>query len=272
MVRRARVADVTIGEEMPLVLIAGPCVIESERAVLRLAVEIRRIAEALRVPVIFKASFDKANRTSVASYRGPGLREGLRILARVRRETGLPVTSDIHEPSQAAPAAKALDLLQIPALLCRQTDLLTAAAVTGRPVNVKKGQFMAPWDMKRVVEKLNRAGCRQVLLTERGTTLGYNNLVSDMRAIPIMKGLGCPVVYDATHSVQQPGAMGKTSGGDRAMVEPLALAAVAAGCDALFIETHETPAKGLSDPATMLPLSRLGPLLEKAALIHDAVR
>jgi len=271
MSRSVTVKDLVMGEGRSLALIAGPCVIESREATLRLAGAIADMARTLDLPVIFKASFDKANRSSVASFRGPGLEEGLRVLEQVREEADLPVTSDIHEPAQAAPAGEVLDLIQIPAFLCRQTDLLTAAGRTGKPVNVKKGQFMAPGDMKNVVAKLHHVGCEQVLLTERGVCFGYNNLVSDLRAIPLMQRLGCPVVYDATHSVQKPGAQGASSGGDREMIEPLALAAVAAGCDALFIETHERPDQGLSDPKTMLPFERLKPLLERALRVREAL-
>ena len=273
MKREVLVGDVGFGEGRPLALIAGPCVIETRESTLRLAEGIRRIAQSVGMPLVFKASFDKANRSSVESYRGPGLEEGLAILAAVKREAGVPVTSDIHEPAQAAPAAEAVDLLQVPAFLCRQTDLLLAAARTGRPVNVKKGQFMAPWDMANVVGKL-RAGApgeAKVLLTERGTSFGYNNLVSDLRSIALMQRLGCPVVYDATHSVQLPGGEGSRSGGQRELIEPLALAAVAAGCDALFIETHEAPERALSDAATMLPLGRLAPLLRRALRVREAI-
>lgn len=271
MTGKVRVASVIVGAGQPLVLIAGPCVIESHEATLALAVAIRKVADKISMPVIFKASFDKANRSASDSYRGPGLQRGLKVLADVKRETGLPITTDIHEPSQAKAVAEVVDLIQIPAFLCRQTDLLAAAAATGRPVNVKKGQFVAPWDMANVVEKLRQGGCTQILLTERGSSFGYNNLVSDMRSIPIMKRLGCPVVYDATHSVQQPGSQGNRTGGDREMIAPLALAAVAAGCDALFLETHEAPEKALSDAAVMLPLAQLRSLLEKAAAIRQAL-
>jgi 2-dehydro-3-deoxyphosphooctonate aldolase (KDO 8-P synthase) len=271
MTRTARIANVTVGAGQPLALIAGPCIIESHEATLNLAVGIRKVADELGVPVIFKASFDKANRSSIDSYRGPGLERGLKVLADVKRETGLPVTTDIHEPGQAASVAEIVDLIQIPAFLCRQTDLLVAAAVTGKPVNVKKGQFLAPWDMANVVAKLRQSGCSQILLTERGAAFGYNALVSDMRSIPLMQRLGCPVVFDATHSVQQPGSRGTRTGGDRQMIAPLALAAVAAGCDALFLETHEEPDKALSDAAVMLPFADLRALLQKAVAVRGAI-
>ena len=271
MSRTATVSGITVGEGHPLCLIAGPCVIESRDLTLKIAERLRDIASRIGMPLIFKASFDKANRSAIDSYRGPGLEEGLDVLAAVRNATGLPVTSDIHDPAQAASAADVLDVLQVPAFLCRQTDLLIAAAKTGKPVNVKKGQFMAPWDMKNVVGKLAASGCDQVLLTDRGVSFGYNTLVSDMRAIPMMQSLGCPVVYDATHSVQQPGGLGNASGGQREMVRPLALAAVAAGCDALFIETHPTPDQAMSDAAGMLPLDDLPELIEKALAIRAAL-
>lgn len=271
MNRVAHIGDISVGEGEPLALIAGPCVIESRDSTMRMAGEIKKIAGELEIPFIFKASYDKANRSSADSYRGPGMERGLEILAEVRRNVGVPVTSDIHETLQADAAGRALDLLQIPAFLCRQTDLLLAAAATGLPVNVKKGQFMAPWEMENAVGKLKKARCADVLLTERGTCFGYNNLVSDMRSIPLMQELGCPVVYDATHSVQRPGAQGKASGGDRGLVEPLALAAVAAGCDALFIETHENPDKALSDAATQLPLKELKNLLKKILAVKSAL-
>jgi 2-dehydro-3-deoxyphosphooctonate aldolase (KDO 8-P synthase) len=250
------------GEGRIPLLIAGPCVIEGEGACLALARTLRELSDAASVPLVFKASFDKANRSSLDSYRGPGLSEGLRILERVKRETRLPVLSDIHEPSQAAAAASVLDILQIPAFLCRQTDLLVAAARTGLPVNVKKGQFLSPWEMQNVVEKLRSSGATKILLTERGTSFGYQNLVVDFRSIPVMQGLGFPVIFDATHSVQRPGALGKASGGDRQFIETLARAALAAGADGIFVEVHEDPERALSDGANALPLSRLPALLE----------
>jgi 2-dehydro-3-deoxyphosphooctonate aldolase (KDO 8-P synthase) len=259
------------GRGQPLLLIAGPCVIESEQLTLSIAARLRQVTARLPVQLVFKASLDKANRTSGAAFRGAGMDEGLRILARVKRETGLPVTTDIHESHQAAPVAEVCDLLQIPAFLCRQTDLLVAAGRTGRAVNVKKGQFVAPWDMKHVVAKLESAGCRDVLLCERGTFFGYGRLVNDMGAIPQMQALGAPVVFDATHSVQQPGGLGDATGGNRALVEPLALAATAIGADGLFFETHPDPDRSPSDGPNMIPLDDFGPMLERVLRIRETV-
>jgi 2-dehydro-3-deoxyphosphooctonate aldolase (KDO 8-P synthase) len=255
-----------IGDGAPLALIAGPCVIESEEHVHFLAREIRKAVG----PFIFKASFDKANRSSVSAYRGPGLKEGLRILKSVR-DAGFPVLTDIHEPAQAALAAEAVDILQIPAFLCRQTDLLVEAGRTGRVVNIKKGQFVSPHDIRYAAEKVASTGNQRILLTERGATFGYNNLVVDMRAIPIMRGLGWPVVFDATHSVQLPGAAGSGSGGQPQFIEPLASAAVAAGADAVFMEVHEAPERALSDGANALRLDLLGPLWAKLLRIRASL-
>jgi 2-dehydro-3-deoxyphosphooctonate aldolase (KDO 8-P synthase) len=249
-----------------LALIAGPCVIESEEHVHFLAQEIKKSVG----PFIFKASFDKANRSSVTSYRGPGLKEGLRILKTVR-DAGFPVLTDIHEPSQAALAAESVDILQIPAFLCRQTDLLVEAGRTGKIVNIKKGQFVSPHDILHAAEKVASTGNNRILLTERGATFGYNNLVVDMRAIPIMRSFGWPVIFDATHSVQLPGAAGAASGGQPQFIEPLASAAVAAGADAVFMEVHEAPERALSDGANALRLDLLGPLWKKLLRIHEAV-
>lgn len=259
------IADYTVGGGAPLLWIAGPCVIESRDFTLRVATQLRRLADELRLPLVFKASFDKANRSSGKSFRGVGLDEGLAILDAVRREAGLPVTTDIHEVTHAAPAAEVCDILQIPAFLARQTDLLVAAGKTGRVVNVKKGQFMAPWDMKNVVAKLAEVGNDRVLLTERGTTFGYGLLVNDMRAIPWMQETGAPVIFDATHSVQTPGALGDRTGGDRKMVPHLARAAVAAGADGLFVETHPDPDRAPSDGPNMVPLAEF-PTLVRACL------
>jgi len=259
------------GRGQPLLVIAGPCVIEDEPGTLATAEELAAMARRLELPLVFKASFDKANRTSVQSFRGPGLEKGLEILARIHRTTGLPVTTDIHLPEQAQPAAEVCQLLQIPAFLCRQTDLLLAAGRTGRPVHVKKGQFLAPADMRHVVAKLESVGCDSVLLGERGTFFGYGRLVNDFRAIPQMQALGVPVVFDATHSVQEPGARGASSGGNRAMVEPLARAAVAVGADAVFLETHPEPDRALSDGPNMVPLDRLPQLLERLLAIRRVV-
>ncbi len=259
------------GRGQPLLVIAGPCVIESEELTLSIAVRLREIAEELQTPLVFKASFDKANRTSVTSYRGPGLDRGLAILRRVKETTGLPTTTDIHEPNQAAPAAEVCDLLQIPAFLARQTDLLLAAAATGRPVHVKKGQWLAPKDMKNVVGKLEAGGCHHILLGERGTFFGYGRLVNDMQAISQMQALGVPVIFDATHSVQEPGGLGTATGGNRAMIEPLARAAVALGADGLFLETHPDPAAAPSDGPNMVPLDQLAGLLRRLLAIRRVV-
>jgi len=248
-------AQIKIGGDAPLALIAGPCVIESEEHVHFLAREIQKVAGAF----VFKASFDKANRSSVYSYRGPGLKEGLRILKGVR-DAGFAVLTDIHEPAQAAFAAESADILQIPAFLCRQTDLLVEAGRTGRIVNIKKGQFVSPLDIRHAADKVASTGNNRILLTERGTTFGYNNLVVDMRGLAMMRGLGWPVVFDATHSVQLPGASGTASGGQPEFIGPLSRAAVAAGCDAVFIEVHEAPERARSDGANALRLDLLGPL------------
>ena len=259
------------GRGRPLLVIAGPCVIETEALCLEVGRRLAEIGDRLSAPMVFKASFDKANRTSIRSFRGPGLQEGLEILAKVKQTTGLPVTTDIHLPEQAQPAAQVCDLLQIPAFLCRQTDLLSAAAQTGRPVHVKKGQFLAPGDMAHVVGKLEASGCRDILLGERGTFFGYGRLVNDMRAIVQMQALGVPVVFDATHSVQEPGSLGGATGGNRAMVEPLARAAVAVGADALFFETHPDPDHALSDGPNMLPLAQLEPVLRRLLALREIV-
>lgn len=252
-------------------LFAGPCVIESEENVLHIARTLKEVTSRLGIPYVFKASFDKANRTSLESYRGPGLEEGLRILQLVKDQLSLPVITDIHEPWQAEPAARVVDYLQIPAFLCRQTDLLVAAAKTGRAVNVKKAQFLAPWDMRNVVHKLEQSGAREILLCERGTSFGYNNLVVDMTSIAEMKKLGCPVVFDATHSVQKPGGKGSATGGNREYVEPLAKAALAAGADHLFMEVHPDPDHALSDGPNMVPLDQMEPMLRRLMRVYDAV-
>lgn len=267
--RSAEIGSYRCGSGSPLLVIAGPCVIESEEMVMGIADRLKAMAEKLSVQLVFKASFDKANRTSVEGFRGPGMDAGLRILSRVRRSIGLPVTTDIHEPGQAGPVAEVCDLLQIPAFLARQTDLLNAAAATGRSVNVKKGQFLAPWDMAHVVKKLQAFGCHNVLLSERGTFFGYGRLVNDMRALPEMQKLGVPVIFDATHSVQEPGGLGSATGGQRQMVEPLARAATAMGVDGLFLETHPTPDSAPSDGPNMVPLDDLGDMLERIVKIRD---
>jgi len=250
-----------IGNHWPLVLMAGPCVIESEDFTLRTAEAIGDIARRVGMPLIFKASFDKANRTSKDGFRGPGLDEGLRILQRVRNETGLPVITDVHTPEQVAPVAEVADILQTPAFLCRQTDFITAVANTGKPVSIKKGQFLAPWDMQHVLDKAQATGNENIMLCERGACFGYNNLVSDMRSLLVMREFGAPIVFDATHSVQQPGGLGGATGGNREFVPGLARAAVAVGVAALFMEVHPDPDKALSDGPNSLALSELEGLL-----------
>jgi len=251
-------------------LIAGPCVMENERLCLHVAEALAEIAASLPLRVVFKASFDKANRTSAGAFRGPGLDEGLAILERVRGATGLPVTTDMHLPSQAEAIGAVCDLIQIPAFLCRQTDLLLAAAATGRAVNVKKGQFLAPADMRHAVAKLLAGGCQDICLCERGTFFGYGRLVNDFTGLPAMRRLGVPVIFDATHSVQQPASLGDATGGDRTLVEPLARAAVAVGVDGLFMETHPDPDTSPSDGPNMVPLAELRRLLERLLRIHAA--
>ncbi len=255
--------QVRFGNRLPLALIAGPCVLESRDHALFMAEHLAALAERAGIGLVFKSSFDKANRTSAASARGLGLDEALPIFAEIKRDFGLPVLTDVHDAGQCAPVAETVDILQIPAFLCRQTDLLVAAARTGRAVNVKKGQFLAPWDMKNAVEKLTGAGNGDVLLTERGASFGYNTLVSDMRALPIMAETGAPVIFDATHSVQQPGGQGTTSGGQREFVPVLARAAVAVGVAGLFIETHETPDTAPSDGPNMVPLAEMPALIAR---------
>jgi len=263
LVPHVKAGGVTIGNDLPMVLIAGTCVIESRDSALRHADFLATLASKIDMPLVFKSSFDKANRSSPASFRGPGLEEGIGILDEVKRALRIPVITDVHEPSQISSAAKVVDILQIPALLCRQTDLIYSAARSGRPVNIKKGQFVSPWEMKNVIAKTEAAGGSQLLLTERGSCFGYNNLVCDMRSIKVMGGLGCPVVFDATHSTQLPGALGHGSGGQPEFIETLARAAVAVGVAALFIEVHEDPPRALSDAATSLPLSTLHDMLVK---------
>jgi 2-dehydro-3-deoxyphosphooctonate aldolase (KDO 8-P synthase) len=273
-----RVGAITIGGGAPLALIGGPCAIENEKHAIMTAERLATIAAAHHVPFIYKSSYDKANRSSVHGYRGPGIREGLRILARVKAAIGVPVLSDVHQVSEVTPAAEVLDVLQIPAFLCRQTDLVLAAGRSGRPVNVKKGQFLAPRDMTNIVDKLRSTGNEQILLTERGTSFGYHNLVVDMRGLADMRGIGYPVVFDATHSVQLPGGAGDRSGGERHYVPPLARAAVAVGIDALFMEMHEDPdrtlpdGRPLSDGPNMLRIDDLPHLLDELTAIAGALR
>ena len=262
----------TVGGGAPLLLVAGPCVIESESHAVETALAVRDIARRIGVPYVFKASYDKANRTSGGSFRGPGLQEGLRVLARVREAAGVPILTDIHEASQAAPVAEVADVLQIPAFLSRQTDILLAAAKTGRVVNIKKGQFLAPADMRHAIAKVAAAGNQRVIVTERGFSFGYNNLVVDMRAFPILRSLGYPVVYDVTHSLQLPGAGDGVTSGQAEFIEPLASAGVAAGVDGVFLEVHERPERAKSDAQNALRLDLLEPLLGRLVRIHDIAR
>jgi 2-dehydro-3-deoxyphosphooctonate aldolase (KDO 8-P synthase) len=262
------VGEIAIGEGNPLVLIAGPCVIETFDATLETAVFLKELTEKLQIPFIFKTSYDKANRTSLNSYRGPGLSKGLEVISAIKERCDLPVISDVHRSDEIGAAAEVLDILQVPAFLCRQTDFVVAVSKSGKPVNIKKGQFLAPWDVEHVVEKVVSTGNRQVLLTERGTTFGYNNLVVDFRSLSIMRGLGWPVVFDATHSVQLPGGGGKASGGQREFVPAMARAAVAAGVDGIFLEVHKDPECALCDGPNSLPLSSLEALLSELKAIH----
>ena len=262
---------IQVGAGHPLLLIAGPCVLESEELARETAAALKEIASRLAIPFVFKSSFDKANRTSLDSFRGPGLAEGLKILARIRQEFNVPVISDIHETDQVQAASEVLDVLQIPAFLCRQTDLLVAAARSGKAINLKKGQFVSPWDMANAVNKIRAAGNRSLMLCERGFALGYNNLVVDMRSLPVLRSLGCPVIFDATHSVQLPGGAGGSSGGQREFIPPLARAAVAAGVDGLFMEVHPQPENALCDGPNSMPLDRVETLLKTVLKIHDVV-
>jgi len=266
------IGPITVGGQHPIALIAGPCVIEGYERTLKIGRAIKEIADRLGVPYIFKASFDKANRSSYSSFRGPGLTEGLAILSKIKQELGVPVVSDIHCVTQIEAAAEVLDILQIPAFLCRQTDLLYQAARTGKVINVKKGQFLAPNDMEHVVAKLREAGNENILLTERGASFGYNNLVTDMRSLPIMRSFGYPVVFDATHSVQLPGGAGATSSGKREFVPYMTRAAVATGIDMLFMEVHDNPAEALSDGPNMLYIEQLEELLKDVQAIDNVVR
>ena len=270
--REINVRGIPIGGNRPFVLIAGPCVIESESATLEAASRLKQITSELGIPFIFKASYDKANRSSVKSYRGPGLNQGLKVLGRVAAELDIPVLSDVHRFEEIVPAAEVLDVLQIPAFLCRQTDFVMAVARTGKVVNIKKGQFLAPWDIRNAVEKAAATGNDRIIITERGVSFGYNNLVADMRALPIMRGFGYPVMFDATHSVQLPGAGGAASSGDRKFVPHLTRAAVAAGVDALFMEVHACPDKALCDGPNMLALDELPALLRQAQAIDRIVK
>ena len=271
VVKPFKVGSVEVGGR-ELFLIAGPCVVESESHALKMAHAIRSITERAGVPYIFKASYDKANRTSINAHRGPGIDEALRILGRVRNDAGVAVLTDVHEVSQVRAAAEVADVLQIPAFLSRQTDLIVEAARSGRVVNIKKGQFLAPHDMKNAIEKATSQGNERVMITERGTSFGYNNLVVDFRGLPIMRGFGYPVVFDVTHSLQRPGGLGSSTGGDSQFIEYMARAGVACGVDGVFMEVHDNPAAALSDGPNSLPLERLEPLLEKLKAIHELVR
>lgn len=271
MVKTCSAGNVTFGGN-DLVLIAGLCVIENRGHTLKIAGEIGKIARELQMPFCFKASYDKANRSSIKSYRGPGIEEGLKILEQVKKELSVPVLTDVHCTNDVKRVAEVVDIIQIPAFLCRQTDLLLAAARSGRIVEVKKGQFLAPWDVKNIIEKLESAGCEKILLTERGTSFGYNNLVSDMRSLAIMRSCGYPVVFDATHSVQLPGGQGDRTGGQREFIAPLSRAAVAVGIDALFLEVHEEPSRALSDGPNSVPLAELSMLLSQLKEIDRCVR
>ena len=270
--KTVKIGGFEIGGGRPLALIAGPCVIESADSALRHAAALKQIADRVGVPFVFKSSYDKANRTSLGAFRGPGIDEGLKILSKVRREIGVPVLTDVHETEQIAAAAEAVDVLQIPAFLCRQTDFVVAVGRSGKVVNVKKGQFLAPWDVKNVVEKIVSTGNEQVTVTERGASFGYNNLVSDMRSLVVLGDLGYPVVFDATHSLQQPGGLGKASGGERRYIPALARAAVAVGIDALFMEVHEDPERALSDGPNSLALKDLEKLLARVKDIDALVK
>jgi 2-dehydro-3-deoxyphosphooctonate aldolase (KDO 8-P synthase) len=270
--RKIQVRNIVIGSNRPLVLIAGPCVIESEASTLEAAERLKKITTDLGIPFIFKSSYDKANRSSLKSFRGPGLQEGLRILGRVARELDLPVLSDVHRFKEIVPAAEVLDIIQIPAFLCRQTDFVVAVAMTGRVVNIKKGQFLAPWDVRNIVEKATSTGNENIVITERGVSFGYNNLVADMRSLPIIRGYGYPVMFDATHAVQLPGAGGVASSGDRQFVPHLARAAAAVGIDALFMEVHSCPDKALCDGPNMMSLDELPALLEQIRAIDRIIK
>ena len=262
---------IQIGTGQPLLLIAGPCVLESFDLARTVADTMQEICSRLGLCYIFKASFDKANRTSITSYRGPGIEHGLEILARIRSEMNVPVVSDIHEPQQAKIAAEVLDIIQIPAFLCRQTDLLTAVSVTGKPINLKKGQFVSPWDMQNAVTKIRESGSSKVMLVERGASFGYNNLVVDMRSLPVMRSFNCPVIYDATHSVQLPGGAGGSSGGQREYIAPLTRAAVAVGIDGLFMEVHPDPEKALCDGPNSIALDSIESVLQQIVRIRACV-
>ncbi len=270
--REVHISNITIGGNSPLAFIAGPCAIEDETSTLKAAEALKEISEKNNIPLIFKSSYDKANRSSVESFRGPGLDKGLKILERVKSEIGLPVLSDIHSIEEIGPAAEVLDILQIPAFLSRQTDIIVEAARTGKPINIKKGQFLAPADVKNIIGKAVSTGNNDITITERGVSFGYNNLVVDMRAVPIIQGFGCPVIYDATHSVQLPGGQGTCSGGQREFIEPLSRSAVAAGCDAIFMEVHADPESALCDGPNMLAIDNFPALAMRLIELNQLIR
>jgi 2-dehydro-3-deoxyphosphooctonate aldolase (KDO 8-P synthase) len=267
-----RVGEIRIGKGNPLVLIAGPCVIENEEITFTTAKKLKEICDRLGISLIFKSSYDKANRTSGSSFRGLGIDQGLKILSDVKKKFSIPVISDIHSVEEVRPASEVLDALQIPAFLCRQTDLILSSSQTGKPVNVKKGQFLAPWDVKNIIEKFTSTGNQNLLITERGTSFGYNNLIVDFRGFPIIRSFGYPILFDVTHSLQLPGGQGSSSGGQREFAPPLARAAVAMGVDGLFIEVHPDPTQALSDASTMVPLQEIEGLLQQTKTIHDMMR
>lgn len=272
MIKPIKIRDIQIGNNLPFVLIAGPCVIETRDVTWNIASSLKKLTAKLEIPFIFKASYDKANRTSIGSFRGLGLRKGLDILKEIKEKLNIPILSDVHSVEEIPHAAKVLDILQIPAFLCRQTDLLLAAGESGKVVNIKKGQFLAPLDMKHVLKKIESTGNKKILLTERGVSFGYNNLVSDFRSLPIMQGLGYPVIFDATHSVQQPGGLGHASGGNSEFIPLLARCAAAAGCDGIFMEVHPNPKKALSDGPNTLALNKLESLLIELKAIDGIVK
>jgi len=270
--KEVRIGEIRIGKGNPLVLIAGPCVIENEEITFTTAQKLKEVCDRLGISLIFKSSFDKANRTSGSSFRGPGIDQGLKILSEVKKRFSIPVISDIHAVDEVRPASEVLDALQIPAFLCRQTDLIISSSRTGKPVNVKKGQFLAPWDVKHIIEKFTSTGNQNLLLTERGTSFGYNNLIVDFRGFSVIRSFGYPMLFDVTHSLQLPGGEGRSSGGQREYAPSLARAAVATGVDGLFIEVHPDPMKALSDASTMIPLNEIEGLLQQTKTLHDTVR
>jgi 2-dehydro-3-deoxyphosphooctonate aldolase (KDO 8-P synthase) len=270
--KEVRIGEIRIGKGNPLVIIAGPCVIENEEITFTTARKLKEVCDRLGISFIFKSSFDKANRTSGSSFRGPGIDRGLKILSEVKKKFSIPVISDIHAVDEVRPAAEVLDALQIPAFLCRQTDLILSSSRTGKPVNVKKGQFLAPWDVKHIIEKFTSTGNQNLLLTERGTSFGYNNLIVDFRGFSVIRSFGYPMLFDVTHSLQLPGGEGSSSGGQREYAPSLARAAVATGVDGLFIEVHPDPMKALSDASTMIPLNKIEGLLQQTKTLHDMVR